>query len=559
MPLQIAGRQAYGPIAHRQGVRVSRFSALLSPPMAAAAAIVGCAAIRLWYLTTPQATLDGDEATTGVMVRRILDGHLYTYLAGQHYNGAIEQYVQAATLALLPDTAFTLRLTQVGIACVACWLIYIAGARMLATRWQAALAAALFATGPFFNIWKGVRSHGAYGTGQILGLVAIYAALRLRNVRRGREGDPIEADDPDAPAGRRWFAVLGLSTGLALWASWSAGYLILPALVYASPTLWRRKREAAIAGLPALVAGYAPALGWAVAHGMLPMLGGPQPERTPWERLASLVSPVLREFVGVGYRYGHPGWPIVLQYALLATFSIGYVVAVVRRLRSGKSAPTDMLLLTPPTVALLYAASRYTWWTGEPRYLFVAYPALALGIAALVPRFPGRSLDGLSRRSGMARRSAAVAVLTVWACTSATFLARHHDDGPRDLPGCLTAANAWLRGHGVTHIYSDYWTGMPLQFYAGDRLLVGPVGGGRTKFPEGRHVVDADPNPVYLAGHIRDPMDEEPDHVAQVDAALAAHGIRSQRTEVGCVVVYEHLRPLERPWEIGLGLPMPGG
>lgn len=165
----------------------------------------------------------------------------------------------------------------------------------------------------------------------------------------------------------------------------------------------------------------------------------------------------------------------------------------------------------------------------------------------------------MSRRSGMARRSAAVAVLTVWACTSATLLARHHNDGPRDLPGCLTAATAWLRGHGVTDVYSDYWTGMPLQFYAGDRLLVGPVGGGRTKFPEGRHVVDADPDPVYVAGHIRDPMDEEPDHVAQVDAALATHGIRSQRTEVGCVVVYEHWRPIERPWEIGLGLPMPSG
>jgi hypothetical protein len=100
---------------------------------------------------------------------------------------------------------------------------------------------------------------------------------------------------------------------------------------------------------------------------------------------------------------------------------------------------------------------------------------------------------------------------------------------------------------------------MPLQFYAGDRLLVGPVGGGRTKFPEARHIVDADPDPVYVAGHIRDPMDEEPDHVAHVDAALASHGIRSQHTEVGCVVVYEHWRPLERPWEIGLGLPMPRG
>lgn len=559
MPLRIAARQAQPPTVQRHGPRGLRFPALVSPPIAAATAIVGCAAIRLWFLTTPLATIDGDEAATGLMARRILDGHLYTYLAGQHYNGAIEQYLQAAVLAVLPDTAFTLRLTQVGIACVVCWLIYVVGVRMLATRWQAALAAALFSTGPFFNIWKGVRSHGAYGTGQILGLVAMYGALRLRNVVGGREMYWTDLEDPDVRAGRRWFAVLGLSVGLALWASWSAGYLILPALVYAAPALWRRRREAVAVGLPALVAGYAPALGWAITHGALPLIGGPQPERTPWERLAALVSPVLREFVGAGYRYGHPGWPLVLQYALLALLGVGYVIAVVRRLHSGMSAPTDMLLLTPPAVALLYAASKYTWWMGEPRYLFVAYPALALGVAALLPRLPARDLNGLSRRGAMARRSVAVTVLAIWAGTSATLLARHHDDGPPDLAGCLTAATAWLNDHGVAHVYSDYWTGLPLQFYAGDRLLIGPVGGGRTKFPAARHIVDADPDPVYVAGHVLDPMDEEPDHVAQVDAALAAHGIKSQRTDVSCVVVYEHWRPVRRPWEIGLGLPMPGG
>jgi hypothetical protein len=177
--------------------------------VAALAAVLVCVAVRLWYLTTPQAALDGDEATTGIMVRHILDGRLYTYLAGQRYNGAIEQYPQAVVLALLPDTAFTLRLTQVGIAAAGCWLIYVVGARMLASRWHAALAAMLFATGPFFNIWKGVRSHGAYGTGQILGLVAMYAAIRLRE----RDGGDARAD-PDTTSGARWAVVLGLCTGL---------------------------------------------------------------------------------------------------------------------------------------------------------------------------------------------------------------------------------------------------------------------------------------------------------------------------------------------------------
>jgi hypothetical protein len=515
-----------------------------------AAVLVGVA-VRLWYLTSPQAALDGDEATTGVMARHILDGRLYAYLAGQRYNGAIEQYPQAAVLALLPDSAFTLRLTQVGIAAVGCWLIYVVGTRMLVSRWHAALAAALFATGPFFNIWKGVRSHGAYGTGQILGLVAIYAAIRVRD----RDRDNARADS-DATSRAWWPVVLGLCTGLALWASWSAAYLIVPAVLYAAPALMRSGWRTLLGGLFALAIGYAPALTWAVAHGEIPLLGGPQPARTLSERLTSLVSPVLREFLGVGYRYGDPGWPVLLQYLSVAALGVAYAVALLRRLRVRQRRPTDMLLLTPPVVALLYAASKYTWWTGEPRYLFVAYPALALGVAAIMPRQRPRAGHVVS--SATSPRAVATVVLLLWVGTSATLLARHHDDRPRALPGCLRAAAGWLTAHGIEHVYSDYWTGMPLQFYAGDRLLVGPVSGGRAKFPEARRAVDADPDPVYVAGHVRDPMDQEVDQVAKVDTALAAHGVTADRTEVGCVVVYEHLRPPARPWQLGLGEPMPG-
>jgi hypothetical protein len=512
--------------------------------------VVVCVGVRLWYLTTPQATLDGDEAMTGLMARRILHGHLYTYLADQHYNGALEQYPQALALAVLPDSAVTLRLVQVALAALVTALVYLVGAWMLPTRWHATLAALLFALGPFFNLWKGVRSHGAYGTAQVLGLVGLYCALRLRSRGEG-EGEGDET---------RWLVAFGGVCGLALWASWSAAYLLLPAALWVLPSLARRPR--ALLGMAgAAAAGYLPALTWAVAHRALPLLGGPQPDRTPAERLGGLLSPVLRELVGVGYRDGRPGWPLPLQYGAVGLLAVAYMVAVWRRrrgladlltLRAAHRRPADLLLLVVPVTAVLYALSKYTWFTGEPRYLFAAYPALALGLAALVPA-PGTGRRWRAR----VPVAAGTALLVLVGGTSVGQLVRHHGEGPRDLPGCLTAAAGALSAQGVRAVYANYWTGLPLQFYAGDRLLVGPVNGGRNKFPEARRVLDAEPHPVYAAGHVPDPMGQERDFVQVMDEAFARHGVRVHRRQLGCLVVYSDLDPVLRPWELGVGTRMP--
>ena len=185
-----------------------------TPGALAALAVLLGVAVRLWYLTTPQAAIDGDEAMTGLMVRRILDGQWYAFLAGQRYNGALEQYPQALVWAVLPQNPFTLRLTQVALAGLVIALIYLVGARMLATRWHAALAALLFATGPFFNIWKGVRSHGAYPTAQLIGLAGIYCAIRLREQYQ-----------------RRWLVGLAAACGLGPGAWGWAAYLLIQATI----------------------------------------------------------------------------------------------------------------------------------------------------------------------------------------------------------------------------------------------------------------------------------------------------------------------------------------
>jgi len=504
-------------------------------------AVVGSVALRLWYLTTPQATLDGDEAMTGVMARRILDGEAYVYLAGQTYNGALEQYLQAALLAVVPDGPLVLRLPQLAIAAAVTALVYAVGVRMLPTRWHAALAALVFASGPFFNIWKGVRSHGAYGSAQLVGLLGLWCALQLR----GREDDQA-----------RWVFGVGLAFGLGLWLSPSSAYLLAPAALWAAASIVRRPARAAGAGMVGVVIGAAPVLLWTAANRQLPGLGGTQPATTPLDRLANLAGPVLRSFVGLGTFDGAPVWPGPLAALAVLALAAAYVAALWRRrpgladllrLRGGRRRALDLLLIVPPVVAVLYVASDNTWYVGEPRYLFVAYPALAFGLAALVPR------------EGRAMVAGGAALLLVVGGTSLATLAQQHSRGPRDLHGCLDTAADWLVRNGRPVVYADYWTGQPLQFAAGDRLTVGIEAGGRWKFPEARWTADAAPTVTYVAAHVRDPMGQEEDPVAVHDRQLAEHGVQAARADLGCLVVWTDLRPERRPWEVGLGGTMPAG
>jgi hypothetical protein len=518
----------------------ARESLLPATEISIAAFAVGMAvALRLWYLTMPQATIDGDEAMTGLMARRILDGEPYVYLAGQTYNGALEQYFQAALLAVLPDGPLVLRLPQVAIAGAVTALTYLVGARLLATRWHAALAALIFAAGPFFNIWKGARSHGAYGTAQLVGLLGLWCALQLR----GRDDDRA-----------RWVFAVGLACGLGGWLSPSSAYLLAPAAIWTAASVVRQRARGVGAGLLGVAAGLAPVLVWIAANGQLPGLGGPQPPTTPLDRLANLAGPVLQSFVGATTFDGAAVWPGPIGPLAVLALAVAYATAGWRRrhgladlvrLRGCRRRPTDLLLTVPPVVTVLYMASDNTWYAREPRYLFVAYPALALGLAALVPRH------------GKAAVATAASLLLVVGGTSVATLAQQRDNGPRDLLGCLDKAADWLVRNDHRVVYADYWTGQPLQFAAGDRLTVAVEGGGRWKFPEARWAADAAPAVTYVAAHVLDPMGQEEDPVVVHDRQLAKHFVQARRTDLGCLVVWADPRPAMRPWEIGLGGPMP--
>jgi hypothetical protein len=152
----------------------------------------------------------------------------------------------------------------------------------------------------------------------------------------------------------------------------------------------------------------------------------------------------------------------------------------------------------------------------------------------------------------------AAALLVAVGGTSVGTAVRHAGDGDPDRDRCLRQAADWLAGHGITAAYSDYWTGLPMQLLAGDRLglSIGPMNAGRTKFPELRRAADAAP-PAYVLSRIPNPMVDD-DQVTAMDRALAGRRITATRTQVGCATVYTDLRPALRPWQLGLGKPLSG-
>jgi hypothetical protein len=231
------------------------------PPARPAAflAVVACiaaAAVRVAYVTSPKDGFNGDEAGVGLMVRQILRGHNYVFFVHQNYGGTLEEYVQAGSYWLfrLPQNPITLRLPLIAFNVITCLLVYLCGARMLHTNYHAAVAALIYALGPWYNVAGGSIDLGFYAISQVLGVMGLYCGMRYAT--------SIAAEARRHEVG--WAAGFGLCCGLALWNSLTSAYLLIPTFIWMSPLLLRSARgliatsrywdgSRAIAGCPRLV------------------------------------------------------------------------------------------------------------------------------------------------------------------------------------------------------------------------------------------------------------------------------------------------------------------
>ena len=495
------------------------------PRLALLAAVIAGLAARLAVLLTSLGRFDSDEAVTGIMAQRILHGDFPVYFGVQSYQGALEQYLQAPVLAVFPNTPFFLRTVELALTVIITLLVFHLGTTVTRSRWGGALAAGLYAVGPFFSIWKGVKSHGGYDGATLFGLLAIILSLRLREETGRRAG---------FTAG-----LAGLCTGLAIWENYTSAYLLIPALVWAIGSARGNLLRPAAAWVGGLIIGVLPIIAFRVVHGINPPSGSgtPQPLHLT-DRADLLLNPVLGDFFG--FRAGGPAitkWFPPAFMTIIALMAFGAAVWTRRRgighlvtLRRGDREPVDLVLLAFIITPFIYSASAFTWFSGEPRYLFTLYPLLAVALAAGAFAFRGR-----------ARIVAAGIMLVVSALVLGRTMQQIASPGPvmnaatgdpvytEDAPQVAQA----LRDMGIRTAYADYWVGYPIQFAAGDGLSIQPTESSHFPALDAAVKADADPAIVAVTGPNADSFRN----------ALTAAGRHFTTTTVGRYTVFSHISP----------------
>lgn len=509
-----------------------------APIVAGIAAVVVALIVRgLVAASDKLALFDADQAVTGIAAQQILAGEEFpVFFPGQTYMGTLEQYLQAVSLAVFPDTSFSLQLVQVLIGGATVAVLFFVGRQVTYSAWGGALAAGLFALGPFFNLDKGVKSHGAYAAGTLIAVIGLYLAFRL---------DPKRRDAVLVAAG------LGLCTGLALWELVLAGYLLLPATIWALASARGQLKLLAPAWLGGALIGAAPFL----AHRLVnpdAALGslGENPPTTIAERAGLLFEPMLGMWFGVrGTGPGEPlsWWLVPAFVAAIAIAILGAgiwsrrrgLLALVTFRREGR-APIDAILLAFLVAPIVYVSSDVTWFTGTPRYLFPLYPALVLGIAAAV-MFQGQ-------RWRLPLGVACIVVMGGLSLWNASLVLRGDPAVITSVGGGqiwiedVPAATDYLSDNGIETAYADYWLAYPMTFYGGGDVDVAPFANSR--FPDIDARAAEDPDSAFAA-----PIGPAAD---QVQARLTETGTDFARTDVGRITIFSELSPPRTPAELGL-------
>jgi hypothetical protein len=496
--------------------------------------LIGATAIRFVALTSTIGRLDGDEAATGIMARDILHGHYFAYLAGSNYMGALEQYLQAGTLAVLPSNPTDLRLVQVALCAVTCLVVGVLGRRVTASGWGGLLAAAIYAVGPYYNVYKGIHSHGAYDAAQLIGVVAMLLALNLTPSPRSR-----------------WVALgLGLCVGLGVWESSLSLFLVVPAVAWAIASARGSLVRLVPFGIAGAIIGDAPSIGWQFVHGFV----GPWSQGTGTStgsistKLTGLVHPLLEMFLGVSRPFSDAraiSWlpPVIILAVALGLLAAGIVVRWrgmwdLITLRMTHRAPIDMVLVGFVLFALPYGFSAFTTYTREPRYLFTLYPLLALALAWAVHRIPRKAIPTVA--IGLVATVLVMTITTLRAANAHGETIGHVNGMPiltQDMPAVVAA----LLRVGAHSLYANYWLAYPIAFAADGNIAVAPSPG-LVRFHDQAATVARDPDPAFAAP-IGPPADA-------LQAAIAASGATAERINIKSIAIFVHVTPTRRPHQL---------
>jgi 4-amino-4-deoxy-L-arabinose transferase-like glycosyltransferase len=486
------------PVPVAEGTRVS--------PWTLALVVVGlllAAGMRVWILSGPLGAVDMDEAVVGLMSRHFADGHLSVFFWGQPYGGSQEAMATAVVFALLGPSRVALKVVPMLGAAGTAWLVWRIGRRTVGEP-QARIAAVLFLLGPAFFVLRSTRAYGFYATGIVVCAATLLAVLRLRERESTLE-----------------LAGLGFIVGIGWWATPQVAFVIVPALVWLAvraPTLVRR---AHLVGLGAL-AGSAPWLLWSATHNWASLSSNvSQPGNTYSSHLRHFLSPLLPGALGLRVPYAAEWLPnAAVGVAAYAGLLVGFAYLVWKRARR-----LELMVVVALAYPVLLAVSPTSYYTDEPRYLYLLSPVLALLLASALAT-PLRQGVGI----------ALVASLSIVA------LDRISVSDPLTPRTQLDPLIAALDAQQVDRVFAPYRIAYRLTFDSEERIVATPFDFVRSRSLDsdvrrttlpGYVVLDGTPDQSRLAGflaesgNLRDHVQVGPFHVYVPEAKLLPEQWRS--------------------------------
>lgn len=539
-----------------------------------AGAVLASLVLRTCLLVAERLPFNSDEAVVGLMARHILQGERPVFFYGQAYMGSLDAWLVAAGFFVFGEQIWVIRLVQMllfaAVLLTTAWL-----AKLLLDSIQAAVIAAwLMAFPPVNVVLYTTASLGGYGEALLLGNMILAMSWVLANRRL-------------KPALQVLLSLAwGLAAGLGVWAFGLSLVYTLPAGVYLILKRWQRSRlepsdpnEIHLLLLITCVVvgglvGASPWWGFAMQHGigqMLWELSGGAIYGVEGLSFASQVGRHLLSFLllGVPVIFGlRPPWDVIwlgLPVIPLAIFFWVWVaVFAVRSLRRRGSNREPLLLLmsVPLSTALAFV---FTPFGADPsgRYFLPMLVPMCLIAAAAVQA-------GLEKWSVVSPVRARLMAFGAVAIVCAYHLLGTVQSALRFPPGITTQFSSvtqidqshlraladFLRHHGETRGYTNYWVAYPLAFISQEELVYTPqlpyhldfrYTSRDNRYPKYGELVESSKRTAYVTTN-HQPLDD------YLRLQFTRLGITWSETQIGDFHVFYALSAPVRVRDIGLGV-----
>jgi len=447
--------------------------------------LIGAIALKAILLALGAVPFNADEAVVALMARHILQGERPWFFYGQAYMGSLDAYLVAAAFRVFGERVLAVRFVQIALFAAVLVTGYRVALRFTGSRRTALVVVLLLAFPPLLLTLYTTVTLGGYGEALLAGNLLLWWGHQLSCEDVQRRG--------------LWLA-WGLVAGLGFWAF---GLV----LVYLAPValwlLWRLRARAWRGYLLAVLGFVVGSLPWwlgnlgRVGIGVAELTGAAiQSTATAGSFLGNVGARIFNFFVlglpvlfGLRFPWSVQGPSLWLAVPTLALY-LGALAYSMRRSQIRKSANQQIAHSPPPLPSLPSLPSHLILW-GVCATLFLGFVLTPFGgdpsgryfLPLYLPLFvfTAEVLAALRKRVG---RWAWVLLGLVLAFNLAGT-ARAALTNP---PGITTQFEAitqvdhrydaalidFLRAHGGTRGYANYWVTYPVAFLSGEEIVLVP-------------------------------------------------------------------------------------